>query len=463
MIKTYILILLISILPITIIFADNTGDKNQGELSDEDILDMFEDDDDESPENDILEKIDDPELDIEITEIEYKIHKAISVEWIESMLLFRQGMKLKLKELNALIEETKFRLKQLNHFYTIKILAKPSFKNIHERRIIVEVSEGFWYGFSFYPVNITFVFRHLFNAGKKLGLTGGVTEQAAWFYDPSVLNSSFFYTIFVSHKTNMEIAQKYIEDSTLISFTPGMNLIYGISLNAVLEWQTLSFPKEYFYFNDFSYNLSEEEVQLLGLDTTASYLKFGFENKYDFNRTEYGSILGMENIIQGKYILDINDNNLSFWAFQNRLKLFFRPVFPLYFVARGLAGYHTKKAYPYLQYHLYDFDYFRGIPKVDYGDHILTGNFDISLIDLLTVQLGMFNIDFQPFLYCDFGRLFQYEEALNFDNFEIAAGGGIHVYFAYPVGMYLTLGVRSRVDPEEMKFDILFNVTDFIY
>jgi len=372
-------------------------------------------------------------------------------------------MKLKLKELNKLIEETKFRLKRLNHFYTVKILSKPSFKNIHERTIIVEVSDGFWYGFNFYPINFTLIFKHLFKAGKELGLTGGVTEQTAWFYDPSILNSSLFYTILVSHKTSMEIAERYIEDSTRISFTPGINIIYGISLNTILEWQMFHFPEEYFYFGNFSYDLTNEEELLLGVDTFSSYLKFGLENKCDFNRTEYDSIFGVENTIQGKYILDMNDSDLSFWAFQNRIKFFFRPVSPLYFVVRGLGGYHTKSAYPYLQYHLHDFDYFRGIPKVDYGDYIFTCNVDISLIDVLKMQLGMFNIDFQPFVFCDFGRLFQYDEAINFDNLEIAAGGGVHVYFAFPIGMYLTLGVRSRIDPDDMKFDILFDVTDYIY
>ena len=244
---------------------------------------------------------------MEVISIELNIHEDFDSEWIESFLLFHEGMSLPLGELNELIEETIFRLKRNDDFYHVNIFLKPSLEDISKRTVIVEVSEGFPYAFNFYPVNFYLAFRHLFRSNKHLGITAGTNEQSLEYIDPAILYSPFFYSLKLGHTTLIEENDRYIEDKIAFGLGGGINLNYEISLGFSTDVLLYHFPENYFYYGDWTTSLSPRASEDFGVDGDSAYLFFGIDNFYDYNRTKYDRVLGMENLIHVRYVTSITE------------------------------------------------------------------------------------------------------------------------------------------------------------
>ncbi|NOY09410.1 MAG: hypothetical protein GXP33_11290 [Spirochaetes bacterium] len=390
---------------------------------------------------------------VTVKSIRFNLYKGISPEWIGSLLFFKKNRQYRLGELRKLIEKSKRRLVSMNMFYKVNLYLWPKDRGSDQQTVVVEVSEGFWYRFFFYPWAVSVEFLQLFHEGKYLGLNIGYPAQSISYRDGHLLLSDVYLSMELFH--GMYDYNEFLLDRAEFSLNPGYHFSEFFLATLPLKLTYYSFPQSSIFYPEFKTALSEQQKNDYGIENSKSYLTFGPSFELDLNK-EYipkpvGFYLGFAFYY---HYADFNPSR-SFWEYVLKPEIYIYPNKNMLLSIRGRYKYQSENAYPYMKYSLYSD--FRGYASKYLGEQYAVVNIDYSLRNLFIINLNMMHIEFKPFIYTDLGQIQAYNEAFSLPGTAVGFGGGVHLYFSMPVNIYFTFGLKASYLPDGIHAGFLFS------
>jgi len=429
------------------------------EMSDEDYLFMFMEDGSNSAS--VKELPENPS--IEITKIEFVLGEGVSEDWIRTFLDFDIGWSGKEDDLVELLEYNEKKILATGLFYNINLVMLEALDPLSKNRIVlVDITDGFWYGFNFEMINLTLIFKNLNERGQRLGTTIGATVQRLWYDGDYILNLPLSFLGMVKHDTELWENPGFLRDEFLTYIQPGVKLTPWLDLKLDGGYKYISFPKEYFYYNDFNYSLGSAEQTSYGLDVSYKELFLGskletqWESYKESGPTNIDwQLTGNYHFAEKNYVSVSSSLKMQIHSF-DILQVVFSQY--LYYQDDLSKVFLKKRPLPFLYYQerlagiLY-----RGPAWDVLGDQALSFNLDLLLNNVITIEGNVVNIDFQPLGIVDYAIFPENNQR------KIAIGVGMNVYLSPPVDMHFNFILSTNVTDENPNIGFHFVSTDKLF
>lgn len=134
-------------------------------------------------------------------------------------------------------------------------------------RVIIQADEGFWWGFGFYPWNLSVGYRNVGGRGKQAQATAGLGTQALSYLDPSIGYGPFYWAASASHGTELRgggFDPRYLYDEFAIGAELGLAVTDDASFGIALRCAAFRSPESYFLYPDYEAP-GDERLSSLGL------------------------------------------------------------------------------------------------------------------------------------------------------------------------------------------------------
>jgi hypothetical protein len=184
----------------------------------------------------------------------------------------RVGERLSAAELDALLGLAADRMSLSSMFYRSSAFYERLDDEAGEDglvavRVVLRADDGFWWGFGFYPWDLSVGYRNLGGRGKQVRATAGPGTQELSYLDPSVGYGPFYWSASASHETKLRgggFDPSYLYDEFAIGAELGLAVSDDAAIGIATRCAAFRSPESHFLYPDYE-ALDGERLSSLGL------------------------------------------------------------------------------------------------------------------------------------------------------------------------------------------------------
>jgi hypothetical protein len=184
----------------------------------------------------------------------------------------RVGERLSAAELDALLGVAADRMSLSNMFYHSSAFYERLEDEAGEDglvavRVVLQADEGFWWGFGFYPWDLSVGYRNLRGKGKQARAKIGLGTQELAYLDPSVGYGPLYWMASASHETELRgggFDPHFLYDEFAIGAELGLAISDDAAIGIAMRCAAFRSPDSYFLYPDYE-ALDDERLSSLGL------------------------------------------------------------------------------------------------------------------------------------------------------------------------------------------------------
>ncbi len=342
----------------------------------------------------------------------------------------KEGKEYTSSELKKIKDRIEERLKNTTWFYSGKVFTFPVKDNEEKVNIIIEVEEGFLWRFS---------------GGNAYG---GLGKANIWGEGEKIYGE-------IGYNRQRIIFEKLFAGTSLLLNTSIGNVNTKIYSNSVeLDCQRVGFDIKTFYL--FNWDFKAYLNGGYGVDFSSTYEKL-HEDYY----TGTGFLIDRRNDFFSSskgYLIDIYYKWLDFSYSRGGIDI--RKYFMIFqnvnLALRGQFILQDENSPFYYSLTTYGIDGIRRGQKIDGGNILLQFNTELRWKFFNTTLFSTFATSFELTTFFDTGRVYENLNSLSMENFNLAYGLGLRIYFDIPV--YLPVRIEAGWD-KEGKSGLFFEVS----
>lgn len=366
-----------------------------------------------------------------IEDINIVITGSTRQNWVENKLIIKKNQQYKSNIIQKKINLQKNYFDSTKLFYSSNIYLMPGNKE-NSYILNVELVDGFFQLYNFYPWDLMWGIRHLLNGNELLYLTLGYNTQSIEWIHPNVGDSLFSYSVFVEH---------YYGD---IFFDEKVNSTdFAIKLYAS--------PSIYLETG------VEGEYKFLSIKTTKNnMLKYGgFINLIPY--VELLKPIGLNFMVSAGGISDLGRHNGIYLNLEERF--LYKPI--RFFSIELFSDFKStlKIESPCL---MPDTREFRAPVELERNNLFNRNYIQINYEKALSFSLGFTRLYINPFIFFENAVTVNQLSCVTADRYYYSTGGAVSFEFGMPVNLHFVFGVKQLVYPFR-KTGFLFNVQYELY
>ncbi|MBN2353003.1 MAG: hypothetical protein JXD23_10580 [Spirochaetales bacterium] len=387
--------------------------------------------------------------------IRIEIAGATRKEWVKANLFFSRGDRFTDAGWKAMARRQKDFFLSTKLFYDARVYIQPTETEGHFVGV-VELTDGFLFGFWFWPWDLSAAFRHLMGGNEELGTTLGLNTQGLSWSHPRVADSPFGYGIEGAHE---ELVKEpgWLEESFRLNgrlfFSLGPVLNAGIEGGFTAWWLPDSFWLE---------------PQLSASDIAANRLSLGLTGPgYAAQAGVYAELwpfyrfmapFGCHARAAAGAVFPSEGYTVSYYADLDAL-VCLKPVEQLVFEIRVLASLRgdTLPATTWA-----DSGDFRSPRSLEPNRAYARGIVQVTGVHVVSIPLGFTSLTFSPFAFWETAETFGSIEQFRPENLSHAFGAALAIGFTAPINLYFSFGVKVSVEASPAAA-FLFSVDTDLY
>jgi hypothetical protein len=204
---------------------------------------------------------DSPDDRLIVAEISVECPPSLDEAYVRSFArAIRIGEVLTARELDERLGRVQERMSLSNMFYT----SSAAYERLEGEagddgpaavRVLLRAGDGFWWGFNFWPWDLSIGYRNLGGRGKQLGATLGLNTQAVSYRDPSVSFGPLYWAAEAAHRITLSrggVDPDYLSEGLSLAGELGMNLADDLSLGLALGCRAFRSPDDCFLYPDYA-------------------------------------------------------------------------------------------------------------------------------------------------------------------------------------------------------------------
>lgn len=377
-----------------------------------------------------------------IESISIRPERSTNLKWVKSQLLFHTDERMSLREWQRIASLQRGLLLDSQLYYDAKVYLLPGTAD-GENRAIVDLSDGFPYGFFFWPWDATVTWKHMLGGAESLSSTIGLNTQGLDWSDPVPRDLPFGYEVNLSHFLTYRdpgYIETGVQGGGKIYLNHGPVLRIGLMSNA----QAWSLPPTSWLEPGLGVATVQSNLSALGLSPNATGSAVdagGFLSvwpAYQFQRP-----FGYHLDIAGGVSVPIGAGGW-YGGFVELNGVFFAvPVSPLLVElsvhVAGRPGDQPAVLFPVT-------GAFRSPDVLPQRSWLSVGSLEVMGMKLIDIPLGFTVMSVSPLAYLDAAETATGITGFSAPNVRWATGAGVVVGFGPPIGLYFTFGAKMGIE-----------------